>query len=100
MTNQNSNHYPYTYAADYLRMSLGREADFSRADASKVRTVIAEACGMDDDELACCLADQFIEHEQELVDKAVADFMLRDKPTDRGDTDRPDDAAFARGKKL
>lgn len=61
--------YPYTYAADLLRMVVepGPEGvQFSRADSSAVRQVIAKALGMEDRELAMKLADYFMAHETEL----------------------------------
>lgn len=65
--------YPYTYAADLIRMTVGANK-LSRSDASQIRKVIADAIGMNDAELARKLADHFKEHEQMLVDRSVAAF--------------------------
>jgi hypothetical protein len=55
------NRYPYTHAADYLR---GYVSDLSRSQSSRIRTAIADAIGMDDEELANKLADKFLEENQ------------------------------------
>jgi len=62
--------YPYTYAADFIRMipekefveSLGISigVKLSRSDASQIRSKIAEIIGMNDRELAEKLADQYL----------------------------------------
>ena len=58
--------YPYTYAADYMRTAtvdqddLAAGCSISRAQASRIRQAIALAIGMDDDELARKLADQYL----------------------------------------
>lgn len=55
--------YPYTYAADYLREKIGDDYGrglISRAAASRVRTLIADACGLDDIHVAEKLADAFL----------------------------------------
>lgn len=65
--------YPYTYAADYIRMGV---TDYdascqmmlptiSRAQASLARKAVARALGMSDDELAAKLADQYIADNKE-----------------------------------
>jgi len=55
--------YPYTHAADFVR-SIGPHAGISpllsRSDASRLRSEIAKAIGMDDAELASKLADAHI----------------------------------------
>lgn len=57
--------YPYTYACDYLRGIAGRNENgstkISRADASQIRTAIAEAIGMSDEKIAQALADKYLE---------------------------------------
>lgn len=61
---RDSQRYPYTYAADYLRMKVGNDYDkglISRAAASRVRHLIAEAIGMSDEEIAVKLAEKYIE---------------------------------------
>lgn len=64
--------YPYTHAADFIRMipekgSLGGVV-LSRADASCIRSRIAAVIGMNDEELARKLADEF-----ERITAATAD---------------------------
>lgn len=60
--------YPYTYACDYLRTygGYGKEGtNLSRSDASQIMQAIAAALGMDDHhELACKIADFYIENEE------------------------------------
>ena len=57
--------YPYTYACDYLRMETkdhGQlECKMSRSDASRIQSIIADALGMPDEDLAKALADRFID---------------------------------------
>lgn len=61
-TNEDSR-YPYTYAADYVRSLAGYGEDGStklnRSDASRIRSEIAAAIGMEDAELARKLADRY-----------------------------------------
>lgn len=59
--------YPYTYAADYVRTAtvdpnayIATGMNVSRAEASRIRQSIARAIGMDDEELAQKLADQYL----------------------------------------
>ena len=61
--------YPYTYAADLLRMAgwEGRGEGISRSEASQIRTVVAKALGMDDDLLAQVPATYFLNNEQALT---------------------------------
>jgi len=58
--------YPYTYACDYIR-SFGPISQegvvLGRSDASQIRKGIAKALGMDDEELACKLADAQLANE-------------------------------------
>lgn len=70
--------YPYTYAADFLRSLAGygeHGTKLSRSDASRVRSGIAMALGMDDAELAEKLADYFKSNEDEIVASQVGDFL-------------------------
>lgn len=56
--------YPYTYCADYLRMEIGDDYGKglpSRAAMSRAKALIAEAIGMDEEELAKKVADKYIE---------------------------------------
>ncbi len=50
--------YPYTYACDYLREAS--DVQISRANASRIRMLIAEAAGIPDDLLAGKLADIYL----------------------------------------
>jgi hypothetical protein len=61
-----STRYPYTFAADYLRMKVGNDYGnglISRSAASQVRGLIAKAIGLDDAYIAQKLADLFIKDE-------------------------------------
>lgn len=62
--------YPYTYACDYLRTYGGHGAqgtNLSRGDASQIMQAIAAALGMPDHhELACKIADFYIENEEKV----------------------------------
>lgn len=60
---RNSGRYPYTYAADHLRMKVGDDygkGPISRAAASCCLHAIAKAAGIDDKELAVKLAEEFL----------------------------------------
>jgi hypothetical protein len=56
--------YPYTYAADFIRVTPATtefgSCVLSRADAARIRGVIAKAIGMDDRALAEKLADAYV----------------------------------------
>ncbi len=55
--------YPYTYAADYLRMKIGDDFGkglISRSAAAQAKSLIAKAIGIDEHELACKLADVYL----------------------------------------
>ena len=66
---ENDSRYPYTYACDFLR-GLAGYGKLSRADASQVRSGIAEALGMADDELARKLADHYKVNQDALTKKS------------------------------
>lgn len=56
--------YPYTYAADYLRMKIGDDYGkglISRAAAAHAKALIAEVMGIDEREVACKLADAYLD---------------------------------------
>lgn len=58
--------YPYTYAADLIRIAVGDDYGsglISRSAASTARSIIAEASGIDDEELAIKLADMYLSRE-------------------------------------
>jgi elongation factor P hydroxylase len=66
--------YPYTYACDYLRGFGGYDSGgvrLSRADASSIRTAVAAALGMSDEELAKKLADFYVTNEESLNEKST-----------------------------
>ncbi len=68
-------HYPYTYAADYIRALAGYNSDgckLSRSDASAIRSSIADVLGMDDAELAAALADAYLANDNMFTSKAAA----------------------------
>ena len=70
--------YPYTYACDYLRSLAGygeHGTKLSRSDASQIRSGIAAAIGMDDDELARKLADYYKANEDEISEKSAQAFI-------------------------
>jgi hypothetical protein len=73
--------YPYTYACDYMRVYGGdgmQGTNLSRGDASQIRRAIAAAIGMDDHELACKIADYYIENEEKVgqeADRAFKPYM-------------------------
>ena len=54
--------YPYTYAADYLRIKMWEICgmQLSRADSSRIRHIIGEVLGMDDEDLAEKLANKYL----------------------------------------
>jgi len=54
--------YPYTYAADYLRISINEDMGLhlSRAEAARIRHRIAEAIEIDDEEVAMKMADVYL----------------------------------------
>ena len=58
--------YPYTYAADFIRTCGPVSSEgvvLSRSDASQIIRAIAEAIGIDDEQLAVKLADQQLANE-------------------------------------
>lgn len=57
MTYQSDPRHPYTYACDYLRTKVG--AHISRGEMSQIRSLIADAIGLDDAYLAECLAKKY-----------------------------------------
>ena len=63
--------HPYTHSCDFIRGACPSNPPISRGDASKIRTAIAEALGMTDEELAVILSNRFQEltKDPEWVDK-------------------------------
>lgn len=70
--------HPYTYAADFIR-ALGPINEnglvLSRADASQIRSGIAKAIGMNDEELAIKLSEAEQSKTQEDTDAQVERVM-------------------------
>ena len=63
---RSSTRYPYTYCADYLRIKVGDDCGrglISRSTAAQIKSVIADAIGMDEEELARRVAEKYIERE-------------------------------------
>lgn len=56
------NRYPYTYAADYLRIIMNETIglSLSRAEAACIRNRISKAVGIDDEEVAIKMADAYL----------------------------------------
>jgi hypothetical protein len=50
--------HPYTYSCDFIRQYVG--SNVSRANASSLRSAIADAICMDDMDLAIALAQAFV----------------------------------------
>ena len=64
-----SGRYPYTFAADHIRMKVGDDYGkglISRAAAAQAQRVIADALGIDRDVISRALADAYL-REQEAV---------------------------------
>ncbi len=70
--------YPYTYACDFIRAlagyNSGGSTKLSRADASGIRSGIADALGMEDELLANKLADKEIAKTDEDYDRQILAF--------------------------
>ena len=61
--NNTDQRYPYTYAADYIRENA-RNFDgslMSRSTAAQAQQLIADALGIEKEEISRALADKFIE---------------------------------------
>lgn len=71
--------YPYTYACDLIRSVSGHTeagCGLSRSSASRIRELIAKAIGMPDEELAKKLADYYNEHEEQITNDCVQEFLI------------------------
>jgi hypothetical protein len=71
--------YPYTHACDFIRSIAGygeNGAKLSRSDASQIRSKIAEIIEMDDNLLACKLADYYLKNKDEIDNKSV-EYLLK-----------------------
>lgn len=70
--------YPWTYAADFIRMLSGYDEEgvkLSRSNASLIRRKISEIMGLDDKYMAEQLADYFLKNQDGITDTAVKEFM-------------------------
>ena len=70
--------YPYTYAADLIRMTAGYNKDdtkITRLDASLIRQLISKVMGLNDWDVADQLATYYLDNQDEISDKAVREFM-------------------------
>jgi len=65
---------PYTYACDYIRLSTGGVV-ISRSVASQIRSAIAKALKMTDEELAVELAEYYKAHTGGLVEQHLKDLQ-------------------------
>lgn len=72
MNDKKDMRYPYTYAADYVRMTARRSDGelFSRSEAAAVRQTIAKAIGMDDAELSAKIAEHYLANEEQIVERS------------------------------
>lgn len=74
MSKETDSRYPYTYACDYIRMFGGYSSAgvaLSRSDASQIRSAIAKAIGVPDEELANKLADHYLANQDEIVNGSI-----------------------------
>lgn len=70
--------YPYTYACDFIRSLVDYNehgTKLSRSDASNIRSTIAKIIGMDDEELACKLANQELAKTDEDFERQAQEFL-------------------------
>ncbi|MCK9361949.1 hypothetical protein M0Q28_07070 [Patescibacteria group bacterium] len=73
-----STRYPWTYAADCLRVWAGYGeggTKLSRADASRIIAGISEAIGVGEKELAGMVADYYLKNEDDISAAAVEGLM-------------------------
>jgi hypothetical protein len=78
MTKSKDSRYPYTYACDYIRSLAGygeQGTKIGRSDASTIMKGIAQVIGIDDEELACKLADYYKENEERIADESAQEFL-------------------------
>ena len=84
MTEKKDSCYPYTYAADHIRMLAGytngneRGTKLSRSDASRIRQEIADIIGMNDEELAKKIADKYMIAENCISEEILKEILLGD----------------------
>jgi hypothetical protein len=74
--------YPYTYAADLIRMTAGYGiggTKISRSDASAVRQLISKVMDLNDWDVADQLASYYLDNKCEISDTAIREFMAAKK---------------------
>lgn len=73
--------YPYTHACDLIRCMVGVDENgsvsFSRSQASSLRSSIAEAIGMDDEEFARKLADYYLQHKDRIAEETAKKILSK-----------------------
>ncbi len=70
--------HPYTYSADLIRLTAGYNKEgtkLSRSDAARIKSLIAEILGLDEELLASKLADYYLENKESLTQKGVEEFI-------------------------
>jgi len=79
---ENDAEYPYTYAADFIRLILGYEASslgtklkISRSDAGRLIKHFAKAFGADRAALLTALAEYYRQNEKEIIKDAQAKYF-------------------------
>jgi hypothetical protein len=75
---EDDSRYPYTYAADCIRIVAGHNRDgskISRSDAAKIRALFVKVTGVDDETLAKMLADHYQKYIKDLEAEAFRNFM-------------------------
>ena len=80
MPEQNDKRYPYTYAADYVRLVAGHGSDgakLSRSDAARLTEKIAAAQGVAKEDLSKALADAYLREGNDLAGQAAQEMFQR-----------------------
>ncbi len=63
-----SSRYPYTFAADHIRMKVGDDYGkglISRSAAAQAQQVIADALGIDKETISKALADAYLREQEQ-----------------------------------
>jgi hypothetical protein len=66
--------YPYTYAADVIRMKAGHTyggTKISRSDASRIRQLISKVTGLNDFDVADQLASYYLDNQDAITDESI-----------------------------
>jgi hypothetical protein len=71
----NDSRFPFTYSCDLIRSFVG--AHLPRAEASRIRSGIADALGISDESLAETLANHYKANEAAINDKFVAQALRK-----------------------